>query len=164
MSDEDKKKLEIVIIGGSLRITLLHEELENYLNELNGKKLTRTLNMDESVCLGNSYYGLIQLNGWNYTINNYKEYNIEDNKDIDIAKSIEIEKELSHIDDDYINLSMNKNKLEEKMYIIYFFRYTLQRSYSDKIDKDKDILLQEYFKKMKTSKDLNEITDMIKVY
>lgn len=74
--------------------------------------------MDESVCLGNSYYGLIQSKGWNYTINGYKEYKIEESKDIDITKSIEVEKELSHIDDDYINLSMNKNKLEEKMYII----------------------------------------------
>lgn len=53
--------MEICIIGGTMRIPYLMNHLVGYLEEIGSryKTLTKTVNMDECVCQGNSYFGAI---------------------------------------------------------------------------------------------------------
>lgn len=61
---------ETVIAGGTCRIPYIQEILHNYLNKKMNKKndLTKSLNMDEHIANGCSYYAMILDEKWNYQI------------------------------------------------------------------------------------------------
>lgn len=60
-SENDIKNIEICIVGGSMRIKYIKEKLIEYLNNKthNNSILNTTLNMEECICQGVSYYGVI---------------------------------------------------------------------------------------------------------
>lgn len=86
LSETEKKKLEITIIGGSLRIKLFQNELCFLLKEIRNDdilpNLNLTLNMDETICCGNVYYGLYKSKEWIYeVIDNKKIINESKNRE-----------------------------------------------------------------------------------
>lgn len=98
LSKEEKSKLEIVIIGGSMRIPLFKRSLMGLLKEINGKeKLIQTLNMDENDAYGCCYYGGMKEKKWKYEIENFLEKtSFEEDKKIKeiINRSLEKEKSM----------------------------------------------------------------------
>lgn len=131
----DYKNVEMVIIGGSLRITNIQTELESYLkNELKSEiTINRTMNMDECISLGNSYYGLIQKGKWIYKYNDkhIKIHKIdgvgEDNNNIkenwniferlkNISKTIN---EISNNENIVQKCASLRNDIEGEWYILY---------------------------------------------
>lgn len=74
ISNEEKRLVEVVIVGGSLRIPLLQSTIEEYLKNIGNEiNINRTINMDECISYGNSYYGLIKEGKWRYSIVNYSK-------------------------------------------------------------------------------------------
>lgn len=74
ISNEEKRLVEVVIVGGSLRIPLLQSTIEEYLKNIGNEiNINRTINMDECISYGNSYYGLIKEDKWRYKIVNEEE-------------------------------------------------------------------------------------------
>lgn len=63
------EKIEVMIIGGTMRISIL----KDVIKKRNNMRLNETMNMDESVSSGNCYYGLIKENEWIYDINDIEE-------------------------------------------------------------------------------------------
>lgn len=74
ISNEEKRLVEVVIVGGSLRIPLLQSTIEEYLKNIGNEiNINRTINMDECISYGNSYYGLIKEDKWRCKIVNEEE-------------------------------------------------------------------------------------------
>lgn len=123
LSDEEKKDLDIAIIGGSLRIPFLKQKLIDLLRSINGKeKLVQTMNMDESAVRGCGYYYLQKQNIWNYqTENRHKDICVENiNDEIlfdDIKKSWDDEKKMELADKKINEISKYKNDIDSTMYI-----------------------------------------------
>lgn len=72
LNEEIKRNLKILPVGGSMRIPyfqkLVLDETQRILNN-NEIKMIKTLNMDECISSGNSYYGSILTGKWQYEIN-----------------------------------------------------------------------------------------------
>lgn len=125
LSKEEKSKLEIVIIGGSMRIPLFKRSLIDLLKEINGKeKLIQTLNMDENDAYGCCYYGGMKEKKWKYEIENFLEKtSFEEDKKIKeiISKSLEEEKSMEEEDNKTKQNSSYRNELEGIKYIFILF-------------------------------------------
>lgn len=82
-NDDEIKSIEICPIGGALRTQYFKDKLIEYLkNHSNNERLTLTLNMDDSLCLGLSYYGGIKKHlekCSKYECDNMLHYEIIDN-------------------------------------------------------------------------------------
>lgn len=114
LCEEEKKLIEIVIIGGSLRIPLLQTTIEEYLKNIGNEiKINRTINMDEDISYGNSYYGLIKENKWEYNINS-EEIEESINDIISIPQN-EVETELRSLNCLLIRLKERKIKEENRL-------------------------------------------------
>lgn len=69
INDEQKKKVIMTIIGGSIRIPFMKIQLEKYLKSINCEnELNQTMNIEESVSYGCSYNGLIVKKIWDIEI------------------------------------------------------------------------------------------------
>lgn len=69
INDEEKKKLIMTVIGGSLRIPFMKAQLEKYLKSINCEnELNQTMNIEESVAYGCSYNGLIFKKIWDLKV------------------------------------------------------------------------------------------------
>lgn len=86
----DLKEMEIVIAGGTTRIPLFQKVLTNYLvtNQAKIQTLNLTLNMDECVSTGCSYYDAILHNKISYNINDKYSGIIIDSSNIKQKKDI----------------------------------------------------------------------------
>lgn len=120
--NEDKELLNIVIIGGSLRIPLFKNILIHFINEYNSNgQLYQTLNMDESIATGCCYYCAILQGNWIYNYKfNQEDFNIEDKEEIDneIKKDFKIEEIMQETDNKTTyNISL-RNKLLSQKYLL----------------------------------------------
>lgn len=137
IKESEKREIEILIVGGSLRIPYFQSILLKYLKEnLKSKylNLNKTINMDECISYGNLYNGLIIKNYWKYNIIDKTKYchlymsNDEDNKNEE-TKIIELRKYLMLIKSKYVDImndqvnidkcSEKRNDIENKMYKKY---------------------------------------------
>lgn len=86
----DLKEMEIVIAGGTTRIPKFQKVLTNYLvtNQAKIQTLNLTLNMDECVSTGCSYYDAILHNKISYNINDKYSGIIIDSSNIKQKKDI----------------------------------------------------------------------------
>lgn len=86
----DLKEMEIVIAGGTTRIPKFQKVLTNYLvtNQAKIQTLNLTLNMDECVSTGCSYYDAILHNEISYNINDKYSGIIIDSSNIKQKKDI----------------------------------------------------------------------------
>lgn len=127
ISKEEYNKINIVICGGSLRIPLFQNEIEKYMKEelkIKDNRITRTLNMDECISLGNCYYKLMKDKKWNYKIIDNENMNVNVNNNNEISNELfnKLNKlkesfELINGDDIIIKkLSEKRNEVEEEMY------------------------------------------------
>lgn len=111
LNDDEKKLLQITIIGGSLRIPVLKDVILEFLEKINGKtSLRQTLNMDECIGLGCSYYYEMRNGKWKYEIDDKKcylkdTYYVNCIEDDDIKKAYEIEYSMEENDNLYSLLS-----------------------------------------------------------
>lgn len=121
-NEEDLKDLEICIIGGSMRITKLKEELSFYLKEKSkesNNNLTLTLNMDDCISQGNSYYGLIKDGKYKYEIEDVSNYKREDSKNQIELNVDEIWKDIQSYkdrDEKEIKKASKRNEIEKMKY------------------------------------------------
>lgn len=71
LNDDTKREIKILPVGGSMRIPYLQkiviEETKEILKNEN-LKMIKTLNMDECISSGNSYYGSILNGSWKYEV------------------------------------------------------------------------------------------------
>lgn len=127
-NDDDKNNMEICIIGGTMRIPYLMNHLVGYLEEIGSryKTLTKTVNMDECVCQGNSYFGAItkHINACR-KCSDRLHYNIIDhtnfhrktaNVEIDIEKIKKMINILEENNEKEINKSKIINNIEKMKY------------------------------------------------
>lgn len=125
LEDGEKELLNVLIIGGSLRIPYLKQVVLDYLKDINGKtQLKQTLNMNECNSLGCSYYYKMKSGEWNYQIidtrNKFNEtYLIKEFEEV-IIKTYEEEKNMESKDKYYADVLSYHNKIEAEMYILYF--------------------------------------------
>lgn len=63
-----KSKMNVVVVGGTTRIPSIKTILNNYVKNFlhSSGNLIFTLNQDEALCSGISYYSAIKQNWWNY--------------------------------------------------------------------------------------------------
>lgn len=123
--DEKLKDLEICTIGGSMRISNLKEELIKYLKEKsngNNENLTLTLNMDDCISQGNSYYGLIKyLKDYGYEVDDESDFKREENKNDGLSENKISEywediKEYKKRDLDEVKKASKRNEIEKIKY------------------------------------------------
>lgn len=150
IKDEDeelKEKIRIIIVGGGSRIPYIKKILNDYLKTINKKdeKILSTLNLDEAISCGCSYYGTkkegllhyeindnikpIQV-GYDLENNSYKIISDEndendkfnENDKIHLDKIINILNKLTEKKDKRDRLIKLLNDIEKKMYLLNYFQ------------------------------------------
>lgn len=123
----DLKEMEIVIAGGTTRIPLFQKVLTNYLvtNQAKIQTLNLTLNMDECVSTGCSYYDAILHNKISYNINDKYSGIIIDSNNIkqkkDITRLLSKIKNFMYYYYYYYLVSSNLIKLFQKRLLVRLF-------------------------------------------
>lgn len=123
----DLKEMEIVIAGGTTRIPLFQKVLTNYLvtNQAKIQTLNLTLNMDECVSTGCSYYDAILHNKISYNINDKYSGIIIDSSNIkqkkDITRLLSKIKNFMYYYYYYYLVSSNLIKLFQKRLLVRLF-------------------------------------------
>lgn len=75
LSEEEEQNIILTFVGGTTRIPYIRNLIIEYMknNKNNNNEVNKTMNNDESICLGNSYYALIKTGKWEYELKNVNE-------------------------------------------------------------------------------------------
>lgn len=75
LSEEEEQNIILTFVGGTSRIPYIRNLIIEYMknNKSNNNEVNKTMNNDESICLGNSYYALIKTGKWEYELKNVNE-------------------------------------------------------------------------------------------
>lgn len=112
----------IVIAGGTCRIPFIQNKLQTYLKDKMEKScgLNKSVNMDEHISYGCSYYGLILNNIWNYEI-----IDNDDNELLLSSCNVDTRNRIMEMNDNLCNFlcGFNNMKIENKERMLLYDYY-----------------------------------------
>lgn len=121
--EDELKKIDLIPVGGSLRIQYFKDIMRNYLRKLIGdesKELNHTLNMDESESRGCCYKWLMSQNKWKYSLKSNIEITDDEYDNEKYINELEtIKNTETEISDKHKNMNQklsSKNDYESELY------------------------------------------------